>query len=583
MNDDSSVSQLTEAERNRPDDETTVSKDEAFGDVVKTASATSETSSDPTDDNSVDRQTERIEAWLRRGQDAIAQAGGSRESSVILSEATSSFREVLRIDPDNADAFHGLATVSDLNEDWELADMNYKRALAARPNDVRLLTDQGYSYLLQNRFHEASRYLNRVLEISPHHEKAHVNLAILDIRRDNRDSALGYLERIYPAAKARDVLAGLIEEHQPSMAATIHGSRPISAHDSDPLITRQSGSQSPAPFRHGRHTSGQLGAAVAKQTQRQLFDHTGVIPTRQPLSTVPTVEAEGTQVTPDWVSQAAKQRTADGIPTQASVSPLDFARPTGGRFQLPPGHQNMRPQLPASANVSYSNPGTPGSLIRQLSGRQRTASMSKLGSGPRNTVDRQPLPYHVGQHQQPTVRPHYGQQSGSAPHTSANVQGPYNDHHTWSAGSHRYGIPAAGMNQFVVSPQTTNASPGINGSPNGSAEPPLENLRRQHPRMTNSDVRSNAISNHGVQTQVTGHWSPEGFDNQLSGTPGIQPATHHVAQPAPQHFSLPPVVDPRVTAPDSLDEYRAARRQLDNEYHQTLQTLRESRSTRSFQ
>ncbi len=156
---------------------------------------------------------DRVQQWLERGRQALSQAGNSPERSVLLAEATDAFRQVLRLDSDNAAAWHGLAIVSDLNEDWDLAEMNYKRALALRRDDVHLLNDLGYSYLLQKRYDEASRYLARALQIDPHYEKASINLAILDVQRGRREQALARLTDMYPADQAHRTFQSIVQQY----------------------------------------------------------------------------------------------------------------------------------------------------------------------------------------------------------------------------------------------------------------------------------------------------------------------------------------------------------------------------------
>ncbi|MCH2212383.1 MAG: hypothetical protein MK110_13850 [Fuerstiella sp.] len=614
--DDSSLPQMTKGQLNQFGDGVASDRD-AVDDVTQTASGKSDVSSGPADDISTERRTGRIEARLRRGQEAIAQAGGSREASAMLSEATSSFRDVLRIDPNNADAFHGLAVVSDLNEDWDLADINYKRALAMRPDDVRLLNDQGYSYLLQNRFHEASRYLNRVLEISPNHEKAHVNLAILDIRRGNRDAALVCLERVYAPAKARDSLVALIEQHRPLMSATIHARPPVLSHNSNSLSLQGPGSHNSTQLLHGRYISG---PSDVSRTQLQPVGKMGLIQTQ---SSVRNIGAEEVNTTPNRVFQAAIQQTVEQTAKQDFRSPLDSARSIGVRFKLPPGHQNMRPPLPASANVYNGNSVSSGGLIPQPDREHRIGTVSTMSDTDyQNVVYGQSSQYQALQQQQPvlqqpTVLSRDNQQPGSGPYTAAAKAGisgsqsqmhvpmsgqssrgssdvgshlslkrPYNSSGPLPAGS--YGdVTSTGINRGVSAPGMTNMPSGINGYPEGSTQPGALNSKGSHQGTANPSVRTNVIATTGNQPPFNGGRAPAGYQNQPSGASGIQPAAAHAASLTPPYFSPSPVPGAEYREPGSfatpLDEYRAARQQLDNEYHQTLQTLRESRGGRSFQ
>ena len=154
---------------------------------------------------------------IQRGETALrAAAAENPVSERQLDEARRAYREVLGIEPGQADAHHGLAMIADLTENWSDAEYHYKQALKARPGDVSLLSDLGYSYVLQSRYSEAAGYLNQALEIEPGHEGAHVNLALLDIRQGNR---LAAEQRIYQrhgrTPYADELLAGLDQQAFP--------------------------------------------------------------------------------------------------------------------------------------------------------------------------------------------------------------------------------------------------------------------------------------------------------------------------------------------------------------------------------
>ncbi|MFM7056900.1 MAG: tetratricopeptide repeat protein [Planctomycetota bacterium] len=127
-----------------------------------------------------------------------------------LEEARRLYREVLNEAPDHPDAHHGLAMAADLDEDWGDAEYHYKQALRIRPKDAVLLSDIGYSYVLQNRYAEATRYLNQAIELQPGYERAHMNLALLDLRQGNRTAAEQRLvQRLGNSAKTASILASL--------------------------------------------------------------------------------------------------------------------------------------------------------------------------------------------------------------------------------------------------------------------------------------------------------------------------------------------------------------------------------------
>lgn len=144
---------------------------------------------------------QRLESLVAAGQSAI------REQRYDAARAA--FTEVLQSSPGHTTAHHGLAIVADLTEDWVEAEYHYKQALRNQPRDANLLNDLGYSYLLQNRLHESTRYLSQAVEIEPQHEHAQINLALLSLKQGDRDSALARLSAIFPAATAAQHLTRL--------------------------------------------------------------------------------------------------------------------------------------------------------------------------------------------------------------------------------------------------------------------------------------------------------------------------------------------------------------------------------------
>ena len=141
-----------------------------------------------------------------------------------LDAARQSFLEVLRAVPDHPGAHHGLAMVADLKQQWPESEYHYKLALKSRPRDAGLLNDLGYSYLLQGNLHEASRYLNQAVEVSPQHEKAHENLATMALRQGDRAGAEARLRSIYPAAAALQHVARI--EQQLSLSSSEPAAQP---------------------------------------------------------------------------------------------------------------------------------------------------------------------------------------------------------------------------------------------------------------------------------------------------------------------------------------------------------------------
>ena len=144
----------------------------------------------------------RVETLLDQGQLALEENR--------LDDARKAYTEILNSAPENATAHHGMAMTADLTQQWADAEYHYKQALRIRPRDANLLCDIGYSYVLQNRFSEASGYLNRAIEVNPQHESAQMNLALLDLKQGNRAAAEERIvQRFGSSAAATQAIAQL--------------------------------------------------------------------------------------------------------------------------------------------------------------------------------------------------------------------------------------------------------------------------------------------------------------------------------------------------------------------------------------
>lgn len=594
---DSGKPSLTEAELNRTLDGPTLNE-EAFG------AASSVDDSSPTLSNLSSNENDRIEKWLSRGQEAIRQAAESPHRDQLLREATNSFRESLKLDADNVDAFHGLAIVSDLREDWEMAEMNYKRALSVRRDDVNLLNDLGYSYLLQKRFDEASRYLNRATQIDPRHEKSHINLAILEVQKGNQQAALAQLSRIYGNGQAQSALAGIVTEHglsapDPGMTEVSHQQPmvpPAVQQRNRPEVEMYRLQAANAPQTTAMQPQPQMSVPQqwtgnsAGQQNRPLFSQNGLIHAPPPQSPVQAVGATGDQIQQQATVPAASQQ---GVPGSERMSPS--GRPIGHVVQLPPQTTVIRPQLPASANVY--NPVAPPALqadgaVKQVNS-QSTPVPVQTGVNNRQLAVSQPAWQPPGRDERPISVLPQNIQAGNVGAGGTYHPGlpPMNATSQKPAPIHPEGSYYRQPGQTASQPQAySTGSAGYDGVANAaSGQQPSSPANRAtaHPQYS---AHLGYPSTQGMPV------SPAGFQQSVGGSPSQavgsapQPVITNAGQQplAPQYFAPPPVSvpgfhDPIRTVPDRLAEYRKARSQQENEYQQELQNVARPLGGSSFQ
>jgi Flp pilus assembly protein TadD len=169
---------------------------------------------------------EQMDRLLAQGQIALQENR--------IDDARKAYDEVLSADSENATAHHGMAMVSDLSQKWSDAEYHYRQALRIKPQDANLLCDIGYSYLLQNRYSEASRYLDHAIKVNPNHENARMNLALLDLKQGNRVGAEQRVASWYGAsARAQQVMAQLNKQAGVVASAAVAASGPA---ESSPVI-----------------------------------------------------------------------------------------------------------------------------------------------------------------------------------------------------------------------------------------------------------------------------------------------------------------------------------------------------------
>ena len=130
-----------------------------------------------------------------------------------LEDAEQAFSEALAGDAAAWEAHHGLAMIADFEQDWERSEKHYKRALESQKDNPRLLSDIGYSYILQSRHAEADDYLHRSLEIDPDQQQAHLNLALLELKRGDPSASMMQINEVFPdSADALQVFNDLQEQ-----------------------------------------------------------------------------------------------------------------------------------------------------------------------------------------------------------------------------------------------------------------------------------------------------------------------------------------------------------------------------------
>lgn len=129
-------------------------------------------------------------------------------------EASSLYKNLLLKDPSNSMIHHRLGIISDELNDFASAEFHYRTALLTRPNDPNLLSDMGYSFLLQGKYPLSEEFLTKAVQVDPNHVRALDNLGYLYGKMSRFDVALNYFRRTGSEVEAQRKLLQVQSEMQ---------------------------------------------------------------------------------------------------------------------------------------------------------------------------------------------------------------------------------------------------------------------------------------------------------------------------------------------------------------------------------
>ena len=163
---------------------------------------------------------------------------GHREAALNrLDQAEAYYRRVLELQPDNSVANHRLAVIADKKHDYARAEHYYLTALQREPRNPDLLSDVGYSYLLQGRREDSERCLMAATRLDPSHAKALHNLSLLYAANGDYDHAFDALRRALGESEAHVQIVRLFPNGKPQTndkEAVVASFQPMESSDHDP-------------------------------------------------------------------------------------------------------------------------------------------------------------------------------------------------------------------------------------------------------------------------------------------------------------------------------------------------------------
>lgn len=96
-----------------------------------------------------------------------------------LRTARREYRRLLKEEPSNAIVHHRLGVIAGSKEDFDEANVNFKRAFELAPNNPDVISDWGYCLFLQGEFEEAAELARRGSELAPDDPRIANNLALV--------------------------------------------------------------------------------------------------------------------------------------------------------------------------------------------------------------------------------------------------------------------------------------------------------------------------------------------------------------------------------------------------------------------
>jgi tetratricopeptide (TPR) repeat protein len=113
----------------------------------------------------------------------------------LRDEARRAFQDIIKAEPDNIEAYRGLARIYARMGDYERAQQTYTKALARQPKDVHLWFDLAMMHDRRKEWAEGIRCFRKGLEIDPENQDCLKGLGFTLARAGQIDASISCLSR----------------------------------------------------------------------------------------------------------------------------------------------------------------------------------------------------------------------------------------------------------------------------------------------------------------------------------------------------------------------------------------------------
>jgi cytochrome c-type biogenesis protein CcmH/NrfG len=130
-----------------------------------------------------------------------------------FAKASEAYGHVLKIEPDNLEALHGIGDVDYDTEKYDQAIAAYEHYLKKRPDDPEVITDLGTMYLYTGNADQAVAQYHKALRLKPDMFQAYFNLGVAYAQQDkpaDAQAALKKANELAPDENARNQIKEVI-------------------------------------------------------------------------------------------------------------------------------------------------------------------------------------------------------------------------------------------------------------------------------------------------------------------------------------------------------------------------------------
>ena len=313
--------------------------------------------------------------------DELVKEGDLLRKNKQYEDARVVYHKALLLAPESPVVNHRLAIIADKQRLFSAADYHYQAALKARPRDVNLLSDLGFSYSLRGNEEQAEETLKKALAIDAKHKGAMANLGSLYAQQNRysdavamfragatEDDAQRYLAELFPKGRAGDEQMASTERGNPT------SNRGTTTLPPENQISISSLSLEELEAELGRR---KYDANVRQQIQNQIqglpskSERGQSDRSQQRMAATNVRSLDGLQPSWDQDEVMGASATMDSTKSHVSVSHTNTSRQADSQVQTAWGQLNGTPADP-------KQPVNKSDLPRQL------ATQLGLGAGPGN-------------------------------------------------------------------------------------------------------------------------------------------------------------------------------------------------------